>query len=244
MGHLPVNRRLNLRAEIKRIKEDPLKRYLAAAYPKTELGGTRSKYEDAYYLYTKAMERALEQVSVLVRYRKGPHYVRKYGGSYGPRQKQLAEKWRKLHPFTGLDINTCILQTRILLDRTIGLSRAFLSGSRLPSFTSFNDHKKFFVRNPNALSRHKEYARYIVNKTDWFDTPLKVIRDKFIVHSGPKHVKALSIGWESDDLSLDVFILEPKMSKSVDINIWRLSYDIESFLKWFAKYGLLSMNKK
>ena len=241
--HPPVNMRMNLRKEIKRIKQDPMSRYLKVAYPKTELGGTKSRYEESYYLYTKAMERAMEQVSVLVRYRKGPFYVRKYGGTYGPRQKQLAAKWRQLHPFSGLDINTCIIQTRVLLDCTIGLSRAFLIGSNLPSFTSFNEHKKFFIKHPDVLPKHDEYVNYIVNKTDWFDMPLKIIRDKFIVHSGPKHMKALTIGWESDDLTLHVFALEAKMSKSIDINIWRLSYDVESFLKWFARYGFSRFRK-
>lgn len=244
--HPPLNRRLNVRREVRRIKIDPLRTFLDIAYPDPELGGVKSYYEEAFSLYSRAMERSLEQVSTLVRYRKGPHYVRRYGGGpYGPGQQKLADKWKSLHPFAALDISTCVLHTRILLDRTIALSRSFLVGSRLPSFTSFNNHKRFFEKHPDALPKHREYGKHLVDNTDWFDRPLKEVRDKFLVHSASKHSKIFTIGWEGgDDLTLNILIYEERGIRRLSLNIWRLSYEIGEFLAWFAEYGIGAIKKE
>jgi hypothetical protein len=248
-GNQPINTRLNVRAEGRRIREDPLKDFLDIAFPGQEPGGLRSKYEEAYGLYTLAMERALEQISTTVRYRKGPDYVRKYGGKYGPRQRAIVAKYRKLHQFLELDITTCILHARILMDRCIALSRAFINGKQLPSFTSFNEHKKFFSKQENrsSLSEHSEYAHYIQGETDWFDS-IKFVRDKLIVHSGPKHWRFFGIGWEGDDLSVFFVLSDQNGRRELDaeprhihLSVWRLSYEIEVFLTWFTRYAIRTL---
>jgi hypothetical protein len=193
------------------------------------------------------MERALEQVSSIVRYRKGPYYVRKYGGPYGPRQKRVAAKHNRLRRYLELDFFTCLFVSRILLDRAIALSRVFLIGGQLPSFTSFSDHKKFFASGARFVPGHEEYARYMREETAWFDLSIKFVRDKFFVHQGPRHTKAFTIpGWgHEDDLVLTFFLLDMERGKSdfgrrtmaVRFNPLRLSYDVEAFLKWFATYG-------
>jgi hypothetical protein len=234
------------------MRGDPLKDFLDIAFPGQEVGGLRSKYEEAYGLYTLAMERALEQISTTVRYRKGPYYVHKYGGKYGPRQKAIVEKYRKLHKFLELDITTCILQARILMDRCIGLSRVFIDGKHLPSFTSFNDHKKFFSKLEHcaSLPEHSEYAQYIQAQTNWFDS-IKFVRDKLIVHSGPKHWRFFGIGWEGDDLSV-FFVLSDQSGRKetiaeprhIHLSVWQLSYEIEAFLTWFTSYALRALQAK
>jgi hypothetical protein len=248
MSHKPIEKRLNLRAELKRIKNDPLTSFLARAFPDTSPGSPRTRYEEAYYLYFRSMERVLEQVSTEVRYRKGPYYVRKYGGKYGPGQKKLAEKWRRLHPFLELDVSTSILHTHVLLDKVVALSRAFFEGPVLPSFNSFSDHKQIFVKRPNAISGHEKYSQFMREETGWFDIPIKFIRDKFFVHQGPKHMRFFSIGWEKDDnLTLNFFVLSSENGitrERLQFNPWRMSYDIESFLLWFGAYGLNACTQK
>ena len=242
MIHKPVERRLNIRREIQRVREDPMAFYLEQAFSMVESNSPKTRYKEAYNLYFRSMERVLHQVSTTVRYRKGPYYVRKYGGKYSPGQKRLAEKWRKLSPFLELEISTCILHTRILLDRTVALSRAFLQGSTLPSFNSFSDHKQFFLKRPDALPGHERYGRYMREETSWFDIPIKFVRDKLLVHQGPKHHKHFAIGWEKDDnLIINFNVLGvPKGSpvRHITFNPWRMSLDVESFLRWFSVYGI------
>jgi len=245
-SHLPVKKRLNVRREVARIRRDPLQPILDTLLPERQTGGTRERYEEAYYLYSRAMERMLEQVSTVVRYSKGPYYVRKYGGRYGPGQKKLAEKRRRLSPFLELDVSSCLMHTRILLDRAIGISRVFLKGPQLPSFNSFSDHKKFFIRHPNVLFAHAEYSRYMRDQTSWFDIPIKYVRDKFFVHQGPRHRKLFTIGWEGDDNLTLTFLLANREQKHSDtwisFNPWRMSYDIEEFLNWYGNYAIRNVS--
>lgn len=254
-GHADVGIRLNLRREVRRIRRNPLEAFLRLAFPKADNGGTRARYEEAYWLYALAMERALEQVSTAVRFRKGPYYVLKFGGAYGPRQRALAQKRRRTIRFLELDIITCVVQTRILLDRTIGLARVFLVGPQLPSFTSFGDHKKFFAAG-GTVPGHDVYANYMCNSTSWFDVPIKFVRDKLVVHQGPRHTKYFGIpGWGIEDDLVWYFHVndgtEPKGQSrtprylwQVRLNVWRLSYDIEAFLQWFGNYGIEAVRQR
>jgi len=242
--HTSVGRRLNFRNEVKRIRENPLSSFLNLAFTKNDFSSEGLRFNESYYLYFRAMERALMQISTAVRYRKGPYYVYRYGGKFSPGQKKLADKARSLRPFMELDILTAVLFARILLDMTVGLARKFLSGPRLPSFTSFHNHKKFFLKSPNALPEHIEYSKYMCNNTGWFDSPLKYIRDKFVVHSGSRHSKVFTIGWEKDDdMLLNVFYNESDKIQYKRLSIWQLSYDIQSYLEWFATYGTKELQK-
>jgi hypothetical protein len=76
--------------------------------------------------------------------------------------------------------------------------------------------------------------------------PIKAVRDKFAIHSAPKHMRFL--GYPSDGYELDLNIMLPDAPdgekpffskvKMIRINVLRMSYDIETFLKWFNDYGL------
>jgi len=195
-----------------------------------------ARYLEAYSLYAAGMERALEQLSTAARFRKGPYYVLKYGGKYGPGQRKLAAKASKLRRFFDLDVFSSIMFARILLDRAIALSRSFFRGERLPSFTSFSEHKKFLAKGnhdvPNA------YADHLIRCTGWFGVPLKLVRDKFIVHAGPAYVRMDTIPWTGDDMLITFVPRKGGFDERVGLNMVTLSYEIEEFLKWFAKYGL------
>jgi hypothetical protein len=192
------------------------------------------------------MERALEQVSTAVRFRKGPYYVLKYGGQYGPGQRMVAEKERRLGRFFDLDIWSSVIHARILLDRTAALSRLFLTGRRLPSFTSFSDHKNFLAKGAHEID--PGYANHVADKTDWFDVPLKLIRDKFIIHAGPKHRRIDTIPWQGVDLVINFIPIGKDESQSgeawVQLNVLVLSHQVEEFLAWFAAYGVQALERR
>jgi hypothetical protein len=144
-----------------------------------------------------------------------------------------------------------LIHGRILLDRAIALSRHFLTGQTLPSFWSFNEHKKFFARLSTPFGGHEEYACYIRQHTNWFDMPLKFVRDKFVVHTGPKHMRFW--GYPMGGFELDLTIMLPdaidsekpfSRVKVVRVNALRLSYDIGEFLTWYNDYGVRSISEK
>lgn len=242
-GSEPLGRRPNVRAELKRIRRDPLQKLLSIIRPveSTLLSDDYSRYEEAYFFYYLSLHRYLHAVSIAARYlNEGLRWCR----NLNPNQRKLAEKHRSVRPFLEFDLVNCLLHTRILLDRVAALSRHFLRGQRLPSFTSFNDHKKFFLKLAEPYGKHEEYAEYIRNHTGWFEMPLKEVRDKFVVHCSPKHLRLL--GYPNDyELHLCIWVpVDPKAEKPLErtnlitVNPLRLSYDIEAFLKWFCKYGL------
>jgi len=75
--------------------------------------------------------------------------------------------------------------------------------------------------------------------------PLKAVRDKFVVHSSPKHMRFL--GYPDGGYELHLNILLPNdpnadrclaETRMITVNPLRLSYDVEAFLKWFCSYGV------
>lgn len=244
-GNEPLGRRPNVRAELARIRRDPLQKLLSVMKPieSTPLSDDYSRYEEAYFLYYLSLYRYLHAASIAARY---SNDCLRYRRNLNPNQRRLAEKFRSVRLFLEFDLVNCLLHTRILLDRVAALSRCFLRGQRLPSFTSFNDHKKFFLKLAQPYGKHEEYAEYIRSHTDWFGMPLKEVRDKFVVHSSPKHLRLL--GYPNDyELQLNIWLpVDPnavkplERTKLITVNPLRLSYDVEAFLKWFCKYGLSS----
>jgi hypothetical protein len=249
LGNEPLGCRPNVRSELARLRQEPLHELLAAIDSGTPTieSNDQSRYQEAYWFYYLSLDRYLHGVSVAARYSKGPRWTNKYT----PSERKLAEQYRRVAPFLEYDLVNCLLHTRILLDRVAGLSRSFLEGQRLPSFTSFNDHKKFFVKLTQPYGGHEEYAEYIRTGTDWFDMPLREVRDKFVVHASPKHMRFL--GYPNGGYELHLNIMLPDSDdpqkpfarvRMITVNPLRLSYDIEAFLKWFARYGLAALSKR
>jgi hypothetical protein len=243
-GNEPLGRRPNVRAELARIRRDPLQELLPVigAEPPKLLSDDRSRYEEAFLFYYLSLHRYLRDASIAARYSvEGLRWLRKRSLN----QRRLAEKYRNVRPFLEFDLVNCLLHTRILLDRVAALSRHFLRGQRLPSFTSFNDHKKFFRKLEQPYGKHEEYAKYIRNHTNWFDMPLKEVRDKFVVHSSPKHLRLLGYPDGGYELHLNIWVPDnPNADRALEkttlitVNPLRMSYDVEAFLKWFCRYGL------
>ena len=250
LGHDPLGRRPNIRVELEQIRPDPLHELLHAIGFEAHVivSDDRTRYQDAYTFYYLAMDRYLHAMSVAARHSRGPRRSRKYSAN----DRKLAEQYRRVAPFLEFDLANCLLHSRILLDRVAGLSRYFLSGKTLPSFTSFSDHKKFFTKLMKPYGEHEEYAEFIRKNTDWFDMPLKAVRDKFVVHASPKHMRLLAYPGGSG-YELDLMIMLPDSEgaekpftnvKVIMVSPLRLSHDVEAFLNWFCRYGVASLKSR
>ena len=162
---------------------------------------------------------------------------------YTPSEAKLTKKYRTVAPYLHYDFWNCLLHARILCDRVIALSRHFLKGRNLPSFSSFAEHKKFFRKGNSLGHEHIEYGDYIANNTDWFDTSLKHVRDKFLVHALGGHMRVFGYAM-SGDLSLIIShsadgsrIERDKPVRHILVSVYRLAHDLYAFLAWFAQYG-------
>jgi hypothetical protein len=252
LGHSPIGSRPNIRNEVRRIYADPLARFLTLAGhdSPTFVSSDCSRYADAYRFYALSMERYLTAMSVAARYSRRLHWKRRSRERFTKSEQALASKYRASARFLELDVSNCLIHTRILLDRTISLSRLFLKGSKnVPSFTSFTDHKKFFAKLSVPYGAHEEYARLIREETNWYEMPVQVARDKYTVHASPRHSRFLGY---PNDFELDLCILVPDdphgdkplaSVKVVVVNALRMSIDIEQFLEKFASLGEAALGR-
>jgi hypothetical protein len=246
-GHKPVTERLNVENEFRRFNTDPLRDYLApfgdrgAAFLRGDIG----RYVQAFSWYTLCLGRALDHCSVARRcereLRWHPVTVK-----YSIHQAQIARKRKSIGPYQELDYQNLIIHTCILLDRTIALSRRFLRGRNLPSFTSFAQHKAFLKKTPSAIDgRFRDYADKVATTTDWFEIPLKILRDKYLMHSAERHMTFL--GWSTNeewDLEMVTMISAStdqkkffERVKGICFSPRRLARDVEAFLSWFSEYA-------
>jgi hypothetical protein len=104
--------------------------------------------------------------------------------------------------------------------------------------------------NPTALdSKFRDYAEQLASTTDWYEIPLKILRDKYLMHSAERHM--VSFGWSTDkewDLEMITIISASRNQKKVLEKVkWirfsprRLARDVEAFLTWFGEYGCTAM---
>ncbi|MFH2059311.1 MAG: hypothetical protein ABIJ59_10450 [Pseudomonadota bacterium] len=163
---------------------------------------------------------------------------------YSRHQKQIADTWRKIDPYVELDYQNLIIHACILLDRTITLSRRFVEGGNLPSFTSFHKHLVFLSTNPKAFGEnHSEYVKEITSSLNWYRIPLKVLRDKYLMHSSEKHESFF--GWGKSNWDMEMITMIPSKSgkdfsfkggKWIRFTPRQLARNIDSFLNYFSKY--------
>jgi len=80
--------------------------------------------------------------------------------------------------------------------------------------------------------------------------PLKEVRDKFVVHSSPKHARFLVYPDGGYELDLNILVPASESGEKTSVNMrmirvsaLRLSHDVEAFLKWFCDYGLAALKK-
>ena len=245
VGHKPIKDSLNFRIESQRFGKDPMKNLIKAIWNEDAsfLLGDIQRYLQAYSWYSLCLKRCLEHISVARRGNAGLRYHPK-NGKYSKHQKQIAHKRNTISPYLELDYQNLIIHACILLDRTITISRRFISGKSLPSFTSFNKHMVFLSKNPGALGNdHKDYEDELISSLKWYRIPIKVLRDKYLMHSSEKHMAFFGWGESNWDLEL-ITVVSAKSNQifSFEGAKWicftprQLARDIESFLSWFSKY--------
>jgi len=227
------------------VKTDPIAPFLRKIEPQGLRGNDVVQYRESYRFYYLTLERLLTEMSLARRFRNGPYYALKYGAKYTPQEQKLAGRFHPIKHYLDLDFVNFLIHSRILIDRTIALSKYFLTGKSLPSFVSFNQHKKFF-QNPNnrPYGKYEAYAEYICDKTDWFDETLKPVRDKFLVHPERKHTKSLVLpDYGASEIEMLIRIprglLEGPRTK-VDhkrVSSIELVDNIQDFLRFFGNYG-------
>jgi hypothetical protein len=210
------------------------------------------RFQAAYWMYYLALERLLPLISLIERWRNTVYFARRehQRGNfvpYTPSDRKLAERYNKSAKYLEFDFINLILHCRIVVDRIAGLSRSFLMVQKqeLPSFTSFAEHRKFFMRLTRHYGVHEEYAEYIRSHTEWF-VVLKTIRDKFLVHVGPRHRKMwLLPGFSDRDIALMV-LQDPKENpeRLQVLSIQWLIEEVDVFLRWFSDYGTKSLGDR
>lgn len=137
------------------------------------------------------------------------------------------------------------------MDRVVSLSREFLRPRQVPSFTSFNQHKKFLVKHVGVLGEDEAYAEYIRERTPWFDAVIRLVRDQFVVHASPQHMRFFGVPHPSGHEYGMIVLLprEPGSAKPLEsvntlmLTIPRLARDIEEFLKWFNAYAVAAVRR-
>jgi len=255
-GYEALKKRLNISLELKKFRKDPMKPFFKLLDKEQEFTifvDDIYRYREAYHFFYLSLTRFLTEMSITVRWNNGPCYVRKYGGKYSKSQRNLANKYNAISKYLAYDFFNCILHSRILMDKIIGLSRYFITNNHLPSFTSFNNHKNFFKKlkeNNKEFGQFEDYAHYIREETDWFDIPLKIVRDKYLVHAGPKHMKFFGFPGIGHELSLLMILPagnEEKKTLSkvncISVSIPQLANDIQKYLIWFSNYGINCLEK-
>lgn len=249
-GHLGPRARINVRDSIRELRQDPLLPLMAA------LGGADvrileddiSRYMEAYDFYSCSVARYLEEMSVAVRWSRGPYFARKYGEKYTEPERVLAARYNMISRYLRVDFFNCLIHARVVLDRVVALSKRFIVGQECPSFSSFNRHRRFFLNGAATCGSHDEYARYFREETDWFEMPLKIVRDKYLVHDGPRHIRAF--GYSGAELGLQIIVPQDPRSdrplgsvNAILVSIPQLMREMRAFLVWYNDYALRAISR-
>ena len=131
--------RLNVQEELARIKHDPMSGLILKLQRLKPNGfdAQIERYKSAYNLYFLSAERLLPEASIARRWRNGPYIAERDHLRAPAEWRALSRRYHAIANYIDLDFYNLVLHSPILLDRTIGFSRYFIKGSRMPSFSSF-----------------------------------------------------------------------------------------------------------
>lgn len=244
---------MNVKETLQKIRKPPLAKTLAhlskQGYSSYVFEDKLSLWSESYSFYYLTLSRLLPEMSLIRRI----NNAKRIDGKYISIQGNVAKQFNETNKYLLLDFVNFSLHTRILLDRTISLAQYFISGGNIPSFTSFNNHRKFFLLPENIpYPSHENYAQHIRNQTKWFDN-LKLIRDKYIVHTQSTHSKWLGFSIDSEKKDIHLTIELPRGSKEngalseveqVQIDVMELVTQVSEFLTFFDNYAWTALESK
>jgi len=245
-GSEAVEERLNVRREIAQFRDDPLRSLLAMIHRPEHhelLIDEVARWEQAWRFYQQSFARVMPVIGATLRWSNGPYWTRRAGKRLTPHERHIERRYRELRPYLDLDVANFLIHSRILCDRVAGLSRYIVRGHPLPSFTSFADHRAFFQKGRAVRPELSEYGDELLTHTGWFEMPLKHVRDKYLIHTGPRH---MSVFGQSTNHDLELILIVPdgpdrtrplEKTKTILISVRRLARQIHTFLKWFNLYG-------
>lgn len=246
---------MNVKKTLVKLRKEPLSELLGELSYKggpVILQDEFTLYAESHFAYYLAIERLLPTMSLAHRFDNGIAYKMRDKENLTKRERGFIKKYFTSRRFLELDFFTFIIFARILLDRTIALGQFFISGSKhQPSFRSFNDHKKFFLRTENIpYGMHEKYARYIRKETNWFSEVLKFVRDKHIIHANTGGMRFFGYPGLSSNDSLEMVLILPETPGSLAkvrhrvISPLKIIRDIEAFLLFFNQYGCEVLSQK
>jgi hypothetical protein len=228
---------------LKNIKKNPLDSLIKNLSKKDKESILRSDvqlFEEQYSFYFLTCKRLLKEMSLGRRFRNGLYYALKYRSAYSENDKKLAKKFHETKYYFDVDFANFLIHSRILMDRTISLSKYFLSGKNLPSFDSFNKHKKFFLKHENIpYDGNEEYANYVRENTGWFDDILKFARDDVVVHAKRGWMKHFGLA-DFGAREINMYIIIPDKEKKLakvefkSISVIELIKEVGAFLHFFS----------
>ena len=117
-----------------------------------------------------------------------------------------------------LDFTDTIIRARILLDKVAVLSRYFVDAPDQWPVRSFADQCKKFKTDGHSFNKEDPYVKHVSLETDWFEIPLKLIRDDYIVHRSRPHLALDGLHWGENNQFTDLnFIV---MNHCCPVNFW------------------------
>jgi hypothetical protein len=242
----PVTERLNVKRETAMFRTDPIAPLLLLIRRPEHhelLIDEVSRWQQAWRYYQQSFARLVPAIAITLRWSNGPYWAEREGRRLTEYERRIARRYRELGPFLDLDFSNFLLHARILCDRAAGLARYILHGHPLPSFTSFNDHREFFEKGRGTSGNLPSYSSQLLAVTGWFEMPLKHVRDKFLVHAGPRHLPTFGHS-TPHDLELVLFVpagtgreMPLAQIRLVSVSARRLARQIDAFLSWFGEFG-------
>ena len=244
---------MNVKETLQKTRKPPLAKTLAylleQGHRSYVFEDSLSLWSESYSFYYLTLSRLLPEMSLASRIYK----AKKIDEKHISIQSSIAKQYNETSKYLLLDFINFSLHTRILLDRTISLAQYFISGGNIPSFASFNNHRKFFLLPENTpYPSHENYAQYIREQTEWFDN-LKLIRDKYIVHTQSTHSKWLDFSVNSEKKDIHLTIQLPRGSKEngalsevkwVHIDVAEIVMCVSKFLSFFDDYAVNAIESK
>ncbi len=98
-----------------------------------------------------------------------------------PEEICLFEERQKLYYQMTLDYESFVIFAEVLMNKIERIARLLIGRENIPSFNSFSDHKKYFLKATFPYTPKEDYAQLIREQTDWYDNCLKSARDKLII---------------------------------------------------------------